>query len=103
MVQRSKDEKRMEELQGLNGETCYCLITDHHTGALFLECFTSKAPPLDFLNRWLARYGLPCGELGKYVCMDQGGELAQCREIVELFENAQSSDGRRKTPDTCSA
>ena len=55
---------------------------------LFGEPFCSKAPPLDFLNRWLAKYGLPLDVSGKYVRMDQGGELGRCPEVVQLFEAA---------------
>ena len=88
MVQRSKDKTRVSELAGLNGETCYCMITDHKSGAIFTEAFSSKAPPLDFINRWLLKYGLPKEMKGKYVRMDRGGELAQCPDVVKLFEDA---------------
>jgi hypothetical protein len=79
---------RKLRLQGMHGETCYCLITDHFSGYLYGECFQSKAPPLDFLNRWLAQYGLPRDVPDKYVRFDQGGELGRCAAIVNLFENA---------------
>jgi len=55
---------------------------------LFGEPFWSKAPPLDFLNCWLLRHGLPSSVLGKYVRMDQGGELGRCPAVVSLFEQA---------------
>jgi len=45
-------------------------------------------PPLDFLNCWLAKYGLPLDVSGKYVHMDQGSELGHCPEVVQLFEAA---------------
>jgi hypothetical protein len=73
MVQKSKKLDRLERLSGLNGETCYCLIVDHYSGRLYGECFASKAPPLDFLNRWLLHHGLPKDVPNKY---------------VEFFENA---------------
>ena len=88
MVQQSKNSQRMERLQGLNGETCYCLVVDHFSGRLYGECFASKAPPIDFLNRWLLLHGLPKDVPNKYVRMDNGGELGNCRAIVDLFENA---------------
>jgi len=87
-VQRSSDPNRIHQLQGLNGETCYCLIACHHSGMLFGESFCSKTPPVDFLNRWLARYALTSDIPDKYVHMDQGGELGRCPEIVALFESA---------------
>jgi len=50
--------------------------------------FCSKAPPLDFLNTWLAWYGLPNTVSDKYVRFDLGGELGWCTEVVELFHLA---------------
>jgi hypothetical protein len=55
---------------------------------LYGECFQSKAPPLDFLNRWLAQHGLPGDVADKYVRFDQGGELGRCTAVVDLFSNA---------------
>ncbi len=55
---------------------------------LFGKPFCSKAPPIDFINRWLAKYGLPLSVPGKYVRMDQGGEPGHCPDVVHLFESA---------------
>ena len=55
---------------------------------LFGEPFRSKAPPIDFLNCWLAKHGLPLDSSNKYVHMDQGGELGHCPDVVTLFESA---------------
>lgn len=49
----------MSRLQGFNRETCYCLITDHQSGALYGECCAFKAPPIAFVNRFLQLKGLP--------------------------------------------
>jgi len=93
IVQQSKNSERMQRLQGLNGETCYCLITDHHSGTIWGRCFSSKAAPMEFLDHWLRRYGLPRdhqganGE-GKYVRLDGGGELGNNHEVRTLFEKA---------------
>jgi hypothetical protein len=54
MVQRSSDKKRQHSLVGLNGETCYALITDHFSGRLYGRVFGTKAPPVDWDNNWLA-------------------------------------------------
>jgi hypothetical protein len=88
MVQKSKNLDHLERLSGLNGETCYCLIVHHYSGRVYGECFASKAPPLDFLNRWLLHHGLPKDVCNKYVRMDPGGEQGACQAIVEFFENA---------------
>jgi len=87
-VQRSSDTTHLQQLRGLDGETCYCLLVCHFSGMLFGEPFCSKAPPVDFLNRWLVRYGLPSDISTKYVCMDQGGELGRCPDVLHLFEAA---------------
>jgi len=55
---------------------------------LFGETFQSKAPPLDFINCWLLKYGLPLTISDKYARMDQGGELGHCPNIIQLLESA---------------
>lgn len=85
MVQRSSDTKRFDNLVGHNGETCYVLITDHFSGRLVGRAFATKAPPVDWLNQWLANNAPPCAN--KYVRMDGGGELGRCREILDTFAN----------------
>lgn len=52
MVQRSKNTKRQHNLVGLNGETCYAMITDHYSGRIYGRAFASKAPPVEWLNNW---------------------------------------------------
>ena len=88
IVQRSKNVSRFERLQGLNGETCYCLVTDHHSGTLYGATFSSKAPPIRYLNNWLAQHGCGSDVPDKYVRMDLGGELGRSPEIRQLFETA---------------
>ncbi|KAI2502903.1 hypothetical protein MHU86_11572 [Fragilaria crotonensis] len=73
MVQKSSDSKRFDNLVGHNGETCYVLITDHFSGRLIGRAFATKAPPVDWLNQWLANNAPTCA--GKYVRMDGGGNL----------------------------
>jgi hypothetical protein len=88
IVQASADSNRLKRLQGIHGETCYCLIVDHFSGMLFGQCFQSKAPPILFLTQWLSTYGLTNGTPDRYVRFDLGGELGRCREVTELFANA---------------
>jgi hypothetical protein len=75
IAQHSSDTSRIKRLQGLNGETCYCLLIDHFSGTLYGETFCSKAPPIDFLNRWLVRHGLPV-------------PVADIAKIAERLQNA---------------
>jgi hypothetical protein len=57
----------------MNGETCYVLLTDHFSGRIFGRAFATKAPPVDWVNSWLASNAPKC--IDKYVRMDGGGEL----------------------------
>ena len=85
MVQKSSDSKRFDNLVGHNGKTCYVVITDHFSGRLIGPAFATKAPPVDWLNQWLASNAPSCAN--KYVRMDGGGELGRCREILDTFAN----------------
>jgi len=67
MVQHSSNSEWVQQLTGLHGETCYCLITDHYSGILHSAVFPSKSPLIEFLNTWLAQYGLPNSVADKYV------------------------------------
>ena len=80
---RSKNENRRVDYEGFNGETCYILVTDHMTGMLHGDTRTSKAPPKEWLKRFLAKYS-PKSEL-KYVYLDQGGELYSSPDIINLL------------------
>jgi hypothetical protein len=88
IVQSSNaDSTRIKRLQGMHGETCYCLIVDHFSGMLFGQCFRSKAPPIEFLTQWLATYGLSNTVPDRYVRFDLGGELGRCDEIIQIFRS----------------
>ena len=91
MVQKSHNSKRQHNLIGVNGETCYALITDHHSGRLYGRAFSSKAPPIAWINDWLANNAPACPN--KYVRMDGGGERVISPPIVhsELAEHIGSS------------
>ena len=87
VVQKGSNEARHAQAVGLNGETCYCLIVDHHSKCVFSETFASKAPPIAFLTKWLSVRGAGPSVTDKYVLMDKGGDLGQCREVWDLFES----------------
>jgi hypothetical protein len=75
MVQKSRDSARHNTLVGLNGETCYVLLTDHFSSRIFGCAFATKAPPVDWVNSWIASNSPQCPD--KYVRMDGGGELGK--------------------------
>jgi hypothetical protein len=85
MVQESRDSTRHNTLVGLNGETRYVLLTDHFSGRIFGRAFATKAPPVDWINSWLASNSPQCPD--KYVRMDGGGELGKCGDIHRTFAN----------------
>lgn len=89
IVQGKDGSARKERLSGINGETCYCLIVDHYSGTLYGETFRTKAPPTDFINRWLAQHAPTRDAVpDRYVRFDLGGELGHSPAIVKLFEDA---------------
>ena len=85
MVQRSKNSKHQHNLIGINGDTCYVLISDDYSGRLYGRAFASKAPLVEWLNNWMAKNAPDCP--GKYVCMDGGGELGKSRDVHHTFTN----------------
>jgi hypothetical protein len=64
------------------------LIEDHHSQQLWGGMFRSKAPPVDYLNKWLLQYGLDDSVKDRYVHLDPGGDLGSFTAIVDLFESA---------------
>ena len=79
----SEDESRRKEFEGINGETCWILVTDHFTGMKHGDTRISKGPPLQWLAHFLSQYNPHCDN--KYVCLDQGGELFNHPEVRNLF------------------
>ena len=82
--QASKNTKRKDTYTGINGETCYILIADHHTSALDGVTRVSKGSPLLWLRKWLDTHSPDVDD--KYVVLDQGGELYNNPKVRALFE-----------------
>ena len=55
---------------------------------MYASTFRDKAPPIEFLNQWLATYGLPQTVPDKYVRLDLGGELGRSPEVIKIFSDA---------------
>jgi hypothetical protein len=85
VVQSSKGSERVRCLSGLDGETCYVLLRDHFSNTLFGTALRSKAPPIEWLTRWLATKGAGPTVDSKYGRVDLGGELGRCQEVLDLF------------------
>ena len=78
--------KRFERLVGLNGETCYCMITCRKSGTCRISIRKDKVAPIDFFKEFLSRYGSANGY--RSVRFDQGGELGKNKKVTELWEAA---------------
>jgi GAG-pre-integrase domain len=81
---KSKNPGRAKDYVGLNGETSWILITDHATRMKHGDTRLSKAPPLQhWLRHFLQQHKPACP--GKYVCLDQGGELYNNPAMVKMI------------------
>lgn len=92
--------ERYKRLLGVNGESCYVLITDRKSGAIKLSIRRDKSPPLDFFKSFIANYK-PSVEKCR-VRFDGGGELGNCKEVHDLFTDA-GYEVEVTPPDTSSA
>ena len=78
--------RRYKRLVGLNGETCYVLITDRLSGVWKISIRRDKQPPLDFFKEFIATHGSSAA--GRRVRFDGGGELGGCTDVHDLFAKA---------------
>ena len=85
IVQKSKNKERVTRLTGITGDTAILLVIDLLSGALKGVTCSSKAPPLTWLNRHLAKIR-PKHVEGCFALMDQGSELGRSDEIRKLLE-----------------
>jgi hypothetical protein len=84
IVQKSKDSSRTARFSGLNGETCYVLAVCHYCNELEGSPRVSKTPPVSCIRAYLHRNSNSTLQ-NKYVMLDQGGELYNCKKIIDLF------------------
>ena len=84
---RDKEGKIIESsrsnVEGINGETAWILISDAQTKMLHGDTRTSKASPIKYLESFLEQYSPNVSN--KFVVLDQGGELYGNPEILNLF------------------
>ena len=78
--------RRYSRLVGLNGETCYVLITCLKTGSWKISIRKNKTAPLDFFQEFLATHGSTASP--RTVRFDLGGELGGNTEVHDLFAQA---------------
>ena len=78
------DDTRQRDYVGINGETCWILITDHFTRMKHGDTRISKGSPIHWLRNFLEDHSPACRD--KYVFLDQGGELYKNPAIVTLLQ-----------------
>ena len=78
--------KRYQRLKGLNGETCYVLITDRLSGCYKVAIRRDKRPPLDFFKEFIATHATTAPN--RRVRFDGGGDLGGNTAVHELFKAA---------------
>ena len=88
---------RYKRLQGINGETCYALITCVYSGACQVSIRRGKEPPMDFFREFLSRYGSRAAD--RSVRFDNGGELGGNTAVHDLFRAA-GYDVQTSAPDS---
>ncbi len=64
------------------------MTKDHRSQQLWGGTFCPKAPPVNYLNKWLLQYDLDDSVKGRCVHLDPSGDLGGCTAIIDLFESA---------------
>ena len=74
----------MMDYVGLNGETCWILLSNHYSRIRHGDIRILKASPINWLKNFLTKHSPNCK--GKYVVLDQGGELYHNPKVISLFK-----------------
>ena len=65
---RSKNPEHNQDYLGMNGHSCWILVSDHFTRYLVGDTWRSKASPLKWLEAFLTKHSPNCAD--KYVVLD---------------------------------
>ena len=84
---QSKKKVCCKDFVGINCETCWVLITDHHKSMQYGKKCRSKASLIEWLRSWLHAHSQNLRN--KYVFMDQDGELYSNPDIINMFTQHQ--------------
>ena len=79
VVQQPSNSGRVQQYDSLNGETCYCLMSDHYTQVIHGCTLRPEVPIIDCLNELLLKFS--SDSLGKDVRFYDGGKLGHCTEV----------------------
>ena len=77
-------ESSRADVEGMNGETAWILISDAQTRMLHVDTCLSKSSPVKYLVSFLQQYSSECKN--KWVVLDQGGELYGNPNVRNLFK-----------------
>ena len=69
-----------------DGYNSYLLIVDYFTRYIWTFLSKNKHPPIKVLNKFLRTYGRRSG--ARFICTDQGGELARSSEFQQTVTEA---------------
>jgi hypothetical protein len=87
-ISRDKNGKIIEssrvDVEGINGETSWVLITDAYSRMLHGDVRLSKASPVKYFESFLSEYSPNVRD--KWVVMDQGGELYNNPLVRNVFK-----------------
>ena len=75
---------KRKDVEGMNGETAWILISDAQTRMLHGDTRLSKSSPVKYLESFLQQYLPECKN--KWVVFDQGGELYGNPYVQNLFK-----------------
>ena len=73
----------LKDIEGLNGETAWILISDAQTKMYHGDTRLIKASPIKYLESFLQEYSPNVSN--KFVVLDQGGELYCNPEVLNPF------------------
>ena len=80
-------EASRKDVEGMNGETTWILISNAQTRMLHGDTRLSKSFPVKYLESFLQQYSPKCKN--KWVVLDQGGELYGNPYVQNLFKQYQ--------------
>ena len=81
----SKDKHCPQDVEGINGETCWLMIQDEFSKMVHCNVRISKAPPVQFIDAFLTTCA-PVEATQKFVVLDQGGELCSSLQMSKIFK-----------------
>ena len=80
-----EDKSQRQDVEGVNGKTCWQMIQDKFDKMVHCDAWISKAPPVQFTDDFLTTHA-PVEATQKCVMPDQGGELCRSPQMSKVFK-----------------